>query len=31
MSNWVLRAEDHLLPVYEELHRQLVVSASDKM
>lgn len=25
MSNWVLRAaEDHLLPVYEELHRQLV-------
>ena len=24
-SNWVLRAaEDHLLPVYEELHRQLV-------
>lgn len=25
MSNWVLRAaEDHLLPVYEELHRRLV-------
>ena len=25
MSNWVLRAaEDHLLSVYEELHRQLV-------
>ena len=25
MSNWVLRAaEDHLLPVYEELHRQLM-------
>ena len=25
MSNWVLRAaEDHLLPVYEELRRQLV-------
>ena len=25
MSNWVLRAaEDHLLPVYEDLHRQLV-------
>ncbi|NBI08908.1 hypothetical protein D1641_02575 [Colidextribacter sp. OB.20] len=25
MSNWVLRAtEDYLLPVYEELHRQLV-------
>ena len=25
MSNWVLwAAEDHLLPVYEELHRRLV-------